>query len=65
MRQDIWEMKCSERLEPTGLTEDRDFFPWSEIAQLLHHHSQYHRVLLELLRKGKVASIDDCHPALF
>lgn len=62
MRQDLPRRKCSEELEPTGLTEERDFFPWWETAQLLHHRSQDHRALLELLRKGKEESTDDNHP---
>lgn len=27
MRQDIWEVKCSKRMAPTGLTEEGGFFP--------------------------------------
>lgn len=37
----------------------------TEIAQLLHQHSQYCKVFLRPLRRGKGASIDDSHQVLF
>lgn len=59
------EMRCSEWTEPTGLIEEGGFFLRSEIAHLLRHHSQHHKVLPKLLGKGRDASRDDSYSVLF
>ena len=64
MRRDIWEMKSSELLEPTGLIEGEDILPWLETAQLLHYHSQHHKAFLKLLGKGEDVGVIDCYPEL-